>query len=230
MWPSCAGQNCFFINFLWEKQGYGNSDNNGSPPSPLLKIHRFFHIKHLHSTWVADASSFHSGSVRNHPLLICTYLNVANAFSCLNNYFQTRIIKTVLGKTMLGEGLLFPICLIIFNQVYTDLCSENWIGQEVPGQQIALKNIWEKESLIHYCEAKVAWGDKKTASAWKGRTDVGQHKLVWWFENWDGWGEDWWGRWGHKCPLWVEENAIHIFLNFWTVNGLVLMKILCAKD
>jgi len=60
-------------------------------------------------------------------------------FSCLHNYFQPRIIKTVLGKTMLGEGLLFPICLIIFNQVYTDMCRENWIGQEVPEQQIALK-------------------------------------------------------------------------------------------
>lgn len=63
------------------------------------------------------------------------------------------------------------------------------------------------------------------ASALQGRTDVGQHQLEWWFENWHGWGEDWCGS---KCPLWVEENAIHIFLSFWTVNGLVLMMSLCT--
>jgi hypothetical protein len=128
---------------------------------------------------------------------------------------------------MLGDGLLFPICFVIFNQEYTDLCKENWIGPKVPVQQIALKKIWEKESLIYYSETKLAWGDKKMASALQGTRDVGQHQLEWWFENWDGWGEDWWGS---KCPLWVKENAIHIFLSFWTVNGLVFMKSLCTKD
>ena len=28
----------------------------------------------------------------------------------------------------------------------------------------------EKESLIHYCETKLAWGDKKMASALQGQT------------------------------------------------------------
>jgi len=46
-----------FKNFLYEKQGYMNTDAYGSPP-PSLKLQSFLDSKHLHSAWaLADVAS-----------------------------------------------------------------------------------------------------------------------------------------------------------------------------
>jgi hypothetical protein len=40
-------------------------------PPPLLIVHTFLDIEHLYSTWVADATGFHSGRLTACILSVC---------------------------------------------------------------------------------------------------------------------------------------------------------------
>jgi hypothetical protein len=51
-----------WANFVLEKHGYMNADAYGHPHPPLsCKILTFLGIKHLHSTWVSDATILRVG-------------------------------------------------------------------------------------------------------------------------------------------------------------------------
>jgi hypothetical protein len=77
-------------------------------PSKSLKIHTFFGLQ---SAWTADAASFRGGWLSNCPCL-CACIRIFQLSANFHPpphtfiYFQPRIVKMELGKTVFGEQLL----------------------------------------------------------------------------------------------------------------------------
>lgn len=74
-----------------------NADAYAPPPTPLLKIHKFLDIKHIHSAWLAGGANLGGGWVNA--------LNVS-AFRKV----EPHLVKTTLGKTALGKWVLYLHC------------------------------------------------------------------------------------------------------------------------
>ena len=95
-WSQCAGQ------------------NNTAQAS--LRVHIFLDTQHLHSAWAADAARF-CGSYGSNHLCLSLCLEIfqcsSNSLPHMCNYFQPCIKKSMLGKTVLYERLLYEPSLTL---------------------------------------------------------------------------------------------------------------------
>jgi hypothetical protein len=79
-----------------------------APLTPSFKIHTFLDMKHLHGAWVFYVARYWGGLLGNRPAAFTLYnvlafseiLSLSHTFK----YFQSDLVKSVLGTTGFGEG------------------------------------------------------------------------------------------------------------------------------
>lgn len=91
--------------------------------------------KHVQSVWVADAASFVSVeriTACIYPQLFSVQPNFSPIYIYIYIYFQLHLVKTALGNTALGEGLLFCLSLLLSHKSSVSfLVSAIWLGYTI---------------------------------------------------------------------------------------------------